>query len=279
MAYDNTYLLDMIDKKAAVPTNQNTFSRAEVLEVATDAIMEEVLPDLLKSRQEFLITYDDLATTKRTSDNYYWIRIPYRAVGQAIISVCSPDDDSEIDQSSYWVENNKIYFDHQFLTTYRIRYYLRPGHLIEASAAGTITTIDRTTGVITTSARPTAFTTGLSYDFVRGKAGFDLLAKDLTCSAIPTSPTTSKTFTVADIPSELEAGDYICIADQSPVPQLPVEWFPYVASYTAASILNSLGDREAATKIEASLERLKKNALNIIAPRIEKVSKAIVSRY
>ena len=276
MAYDNTYLLDMIEKKAAVPTNQNTFSPAEILELATDAIIEEILPDLLKSRQEFLVVWEDLTPTKLSGDNYHWIRIPYRAVGQSIISVCRPEDDDEIDQTFYWVENNKIYFEDQGLTTYRIRYYLRPGHLVEASAVGTISNIDTVTGIITTTARPTSFTTSLNYDFVRGKAGFDILAKDKACSALPT--TTGMTFTASDLPSELAVGDYVCISDQSPVPQIPVEWFPFLASYTAALILNSIGDVSCAVKMEGNLPRLKANALNIIAPRVERKSKAIIAR-
>lgn len=276
MAYDTTYLLEMIEKKAAIPLNQSTFDNAEILEMASDVILEEVLPDLLRSRQEFLVVYEDLVPTKLSSDNYGWIGVPYRAVGQSIISVCDPNDDEEIDQTYYWIENNKIYFENDWGQAYRIRYYLRPSQLVETSAVGTITNIDTVTGIITVSSRPSTFTTSLTYDFVKKNAGFDTLTRDVTCTALPT--VSQMTFNVADLPSELSVGDYVCISDQSPVPQIPIEWFPFLASYTAAAILESVGDVSAAQKIETRLARLKANALNIISPRVQNKSKPIIAR-
>jgi hypothetical protein len=276
MAYDTTYLLDMIAKKAAIPQNQSTFDDPEILEVASAAITEEILPDLLRARQEYLVTYDDLSTTQAASDNYKWIRIPYRAVGQAIVSVCDPTNDIEIDPTYYWIEGNKIFIDGCSLNLYRVRYHLQPSQLVEVAAVGTITSIDRGTGTIAVSSIPSTFTTVKTYDFVKKDAGYDILAKDKTCSSIPS--VTDLVFAVVDIPSELAVGDYICLSDQSPVPQIPTSWFPFLASYTAASILESIGDIQGAQKIEAKIDRLKKNALNLIAPRIERKSKAILPR-
>ena len=276
MAYDTTYLLEMIEKKAAIPLNQSTFDNSEILEMASDVVLEEILPDLLRSRQEFLVVYEDLVPTKLADDNYGWIRIPYRAVGQSIISVCDPEDDAEIDQTYYWVENNKIYFENDWTKSYRVRYYLRPSQLVETSAVGTITNIDTVTGIVTVSSRPSTFTTGLTYDFVKKNAGFDTLIRDVACTDLPT--VSQMTFAPANLPYELAVGDYVCISDQSPVPQIPVEWFPFLASYTASAILESIGDVAAAQKIEARLPRLKSNALNIISPRIERKSKAIIAR-
>lgn len=272
MAYDTEYLLSIIEKKAAIPLNQSTFDNSEILEMASDAILEEILPDLLRARQEFLVTYEDLTTTKGSSDNYGWIRVPHRAVGQAVVSVCDPEDDNEIAQEDYWVENNKIFFEEE--GTYRVRYHLRPSRLVETSSVATITDINRSTGVITVNARPSSFTTSQEYDFVKKKAGFDILSKDTTSSAFPTI--TQMTF--SSIPDELAVGDYICLADESPVPQLPVDWFQFLASYTAAAILESIGDTAAAQKIESRLARLKSNALSIISPRVQNKSKPIVVR-
>jgi hypothetical protein len=122
----------------------------------------------------------------------------------------------------------------------------------------------------------TCFLRVKTYDFVKKDAGYDILAKDKTCSSIPS--VTDLVFAVADIPSELAVGDYVCLSDQSPVPQIPTTWFPFLASYTAASILESIGDVQGAQKIEAKIDRLKKNALNLIAPRIQNKSKPIVPR-
>jgi hypothetical protein len=276
MAYDTTYLLDMIAKKAAIPQNQSTFDNEEILEVASTAIAEQILPDLLKSRQDFLVVYDDITPTQKASDNYEWIRIPYRSVGQSIISLCDPENDVEIDQTYYWVEGNKVYIDGNSLSEYRVRYHLRPSQLVETSSVGEIKSINRNTGEISVSSRPIGFTTALTYDFVKSAAGFDILARDLTCSSFPS--VTGMIFTVADIPDELAVGDYVCLSDQSPVPQIPIEWFPFLASYTAASLLESLGDVAAAQKIESKLGTLRSNALNMVSPRVQNKSKPIIPR-
>jgi hypothetical protein len=272
MAYDSTYLLNTIKHRAAIPQNQSTFTDQEILDVANEALSEHILPDILKARQEFYIYWDDLTPTKRASDNYSWLRIPERAVGQTVVDLCEPDDDTPLCAEAYWVENSKIYFDPDRPDAVRVRYYLRPGKLVETSACGTISTINTTTGEVVVTLAPSDFTTSLRYDLVRGKAGFDLLAKDLTVVSIVG---TTITFTASDLPSELQAGDYVCVADESPVPQIPVEWFPYLAQHTASLLLESLGDFDGAKKVEARLGKMRENALSLISPRVVKKSKAI----
>jgi hypothetical protein len=272
MAYDSSYLLDIIKRRAAIPQNQNTFDDPEILAMANEIISEFVLPDVLKARQEFYVHWDDVVPTKGANDNYGWIRIPERAVGQSIISLSEPEDDDPICAQSYWVENQKIYFDPDRVDDVRVRYYLRPGRLVETSSCGVVSSIDRTLGTVTLASVPSGFSSTAKYDFVRGKSGFDLLGKEA-----PVSLIAGNVLSVAasDIPEELQIGDYMCIADESPIPQIPVEWFPYLAQHTAALILESIGDMEGSKKAETRLKVMRSNALTLISPRIESKSKAI----
>jgi hypothetical protein len=82
---------------------------------------------------------------------------------------------------------------------------------------------------------------------------------------------------VADRPSELAVGDYIALADESPIPQIPVEWFSYLALLTAVQTLESLGDSDAAQLVAQRLQKIEKNALSLISPRIKRKSKAIIA--
>lgn len=275
MAYTNTTLLDQIKQRAAIPISQNTFENQDILDLASEIIETELLPKILQAKQEFYVTYDDIATTKESSDNYAWIRIPSRAVGQSIISVCDPDDDTEIDRTDYWVEGSKIYFNEGVSSeTFRIRYYLKPSKLVTLTSVATISAIN--SGTISVSAIPSDYTTADKYDFVRASPGYDSLAISKTCSSI-SSPDMS--FTASDVPSELAVGDYVCMADESPVPQIPVEWFSYLAQLTAVQILESIGDNEAATVAVKRLARMEKNVLSLISPRVEKKSKAIIRAF
>lgn len=275
MSFTTATLLDKIKRAAAVPTSSSTFDDPEILEMANDAIQGDILPDILKARQEFLVVWDDL--TPIDADPYPYIRVPERAVGRSIIGVYDPDDDYEECPTSYYVEADKIYFTDESFDLRRVRYYLRPAQLVEVSACATISNIavngvDPLLTDITVSSVPLDFTSSLKYDIVRAKAGFDLLKKDLSVSIVGTTITVN----TADVPSEIQVGDYLCIADTTPVPQIPVEWFTYLANHTAALVLESIGDMDAAAKIERKLPAMRKNALSLISPRAEKRGKPIM---
>jgi hypothetical protein len=272
MSYTTSTLLEKIKRIAAVPVSSGTFDDPEILELANDAIQSDILPDVLKARQEFYVMWEDL--TPVDSDPYPYIRVPERAVGRSIIGVYDPDDDYEESPLNYYIEGDKIYFVDESLDPRRIRYYIRPANLVELTSCSTITGITNngTTTDIVVSSVPSSYSSNLTYDLVRGKAGFDLLKKDISLSIVGTTFTVSTT----DIPSELQVGDYVCLADTSPVPQIPVEWFTYLANHTAALILESIGDMDAASKIEKKLSVMRKNALSLISPRAEKRGKPIM---
>lgn len=275
MAYTNSILLSSIKRRALIPNSQQTFQDDELLDMASEVIESFVMPLILQSRQEFYVTYDDIAITKRSSDNFGWIRIPQRAIGQSIVEVRNTND-YPLDSTDYWVEGSKIYFGDASSGTYRVYYYIRPSKLVEVSECGRITDINTTTGEITVSSVPSDFTTSLEYDFVRGKASFDTLGRNLTASAVGAS---SITFTASDLPSELVVGDYVATSDESPIPQIPVEWFNYLAQLTAVQVLESIGDHEAMKLAAAKLEKMEKHMLSLISPRIEKKAKAIVRPF
>jgi len=276
MAYTTVQLLESIEKRAAIPISQSTFTNPQILGLASEAIETELLPKIIKAKQDFYITYEDISLSKGTGDNHSWIRIPFRAVGQSIVSISNPINDCEIDASSFWVEGSKIYFENPSLSSYRIRYYLRPSKLVETSSVGTITAIDTATGIVTVSSAPSDYTTSITYDFVRANPGYDTLAINKTCSLVSSN---NLTFTASDLPSELAVGDYLCASDESPVPQIPVEWFAFLAQLVAVEILTDLGDHGSADKAASRLKRMEDNVLSLISPRIENKPKAIIRPF
>ena len=274
MSFTTATLLDKIKRIAAVPTSSSTFDDSELLEIANDAIQGDILPDILKARQEFLVVWDDVMPID--ADPYPYIRVPDRAVGRSIIGVYNPDSDFIENPTLYYVENDKIYFIDESITLRRIRYYQRPAKLVEVSSCARITNVVLNTDPlltdITVSSVPISYTDADLYDIVRAKAGFDLLQKDITVTIVGTTITMA----TSSVPSEIQVGDYVCLADTTPVPQIPVEWFTYLANHTAALILDSIGDMEAAAKIEKKLPAMRKGALSLISPRVEKRGKAIM---
>jgi hypothetical protein len=272
MAYTTTTLLDAIAKIAAVPVAQTTFENQDILDIASQCIETEILPKVLMSRQDFYVVAETFTPSIYGTDIYPSFRIPSRAVGQSVIGAYDVNTDDRIDPMYYWVEGSRVYFDTGSPASVRVRYYIRPGKLVQTTDVATITDIDTTTGVLTVSSVPTTISAGVVCDLVRSRAGFDTLAADKTVSL---ADSTSVTFDPNDLPSDLAVGDYIALADQSPVPQIPIEWIPFLGYWTAHAMLETLGDMEAAAQLLKRIPRMETNALSLISPRIVNKSKAI----
>ena len=280
MAKTTADLLASISKIAAIPVAQNTFSNADILDIASDCVETEILPTLLQARQDFYVVMETVTTSTAAGEIYPSFRIPHRAVGQSIIGVYDASTDDPIDPRRYWVEGSKILFDIGSQSTYRIRYYLRPSRMVETSEAGLITSIDRVTGVIGLSAIPATFLTSVVCDFIRARAGSDTLGTDKTITAIDdVAPDYSVTFAPADIPTDLAVGDYVTLSEETPVPQVPVEWISFMSYWVANNLLEELGDTDAAKVIAVRLKRLETKALSLVQPRVEAKSKAILRPY
>jgi hypothetical protein len=64
----------------------------------------------------------------------------------------------------------------------------------------------------------------------------------------------------------------------SPVPQVPVEFFQYLAEAVTAYVMESQGDQEGYVRALQRMERMLKNSRNMINPRVDGESKKFVRR-
>ncbi len=82
------------------------------------------------------------------------------------------------------------------------------------------------------------------------------------------------------IPSLLKAGDYICLAGQSPVLNfVPNEMYPYIESCVCYRILGSVGDYDGAKFLANDIAVEEKNIKMIIEPRVDGDPTIIINRY
>ena len=272
MAYTTEDLLLSVKRKALIPESQDTFEDSEILDIASEQIETKIFPEVCRARQDFYIVSELCTVTKGSSDKYGYLYIPKRASGMSILDM-KDSNYSYLRDSDYFIEGNKIMFwDKADGTSIRVYYRLRPGKLVETTAC--MTSTSSASGVIGAATVPSTFTASETYDFVKVNPGFDTLAINISATSVGTSDIT---FTSTNVPSTFAVGDYVCLADESPVPQIPIEWFAYLSHLTAIAILESIGDYENAGKLEGKLPEMKANALSLIAPRVKNKSKAIVS--
>lgn len=289
MAWTSTELLASVKRRAGVPLSQATFTSAEVLTLANEEMMGYMVPLVTSIREDFWVTHEDVALTEDT-DTY---RIPYRAVGGTLreLSIIDAagfvrniprvDLSNEAEETfGFVVEGDRVrllndgaYSTWRLGVTLRFTIYLRPNQIVTTAEAGVVSSFSVGAKTITLTSAPAGFTGNTTWDIVRARSPFEMLTYDAAGALV----TNTITFT-HDLPDDLAAGDYVCLREQTPVPQLPVELHPLLAQKVAVRILESMQMSEALDKAREELGKLEKDARDVIKPRVVGQATAVVNR-
>lgn len=291
--YTTASLLEQIKRKAFIPSSQVTFTDAELLSVATDEIHNTILPAVMSTREEFYVYLQKRALNGVIKK----FDIPWRAVGMSLreVSVVVGGIEKNIprydiedkiydDKSGilygYFIQNNSINILGRQDGDLHLYYYLRPGQLVETTEATTVTAVDLGTKTLTVNSVPSSWVVGTKIDAINYVPGFD--TKDVSNEIAGISGTditlTNDLPTREDGSSLIVANDWLSLEDTSPVPQMPVEFFQYLAEAVTAYIMESLGDAEAYGRSVQRMEQMMKNAQRTISPRVDGQSKKLVPR-
>lgn len=286
-------LLDDIKRRAMIPADQNTFADTDLLRFATDELRLSLLPMLLSEREEFYLTEAGASQTLVANTAAY--QIPVRAAGQMLRDAYITDSAGNIynlarieyderpnfdnvtsgTPNHFYLRNNKIVLlpapassDYTLVTPY----FIRPSKLVETASACQITDITGTT-ITVSAAAPSTFSSSVPTDFVRATGGFE-------CIEIGVTPTSvaSTTFVYATVPDSLAVGDWICVAGESPIPQLPAELHPLLAERVAKKVMKALGDVNGAKLSEETIKEMTEGARLLTNSRVQGEPKRIVAK-
>ncbi len=282
-------LIADIKRRGQIPeTSDGSYGTADILAFASDEIQGYLASFMQGIREEWFVrAYDyDLSNT----NNQVNFDIPPRSIGSSIRQVLlgsTPNNwiilqrvEPRESYSAYYGLTPNTFGNSGFGPGYifedthikllsasyggptlRIMYFLRPNRLVLESACGLITAIDTNTNEVTVSDAPTTFTDGTYYDFIKSKPGFNTLALDQVANI------TGNVLTFADtLPTDLVVGDYIALAGESPIPQIPVELHQLLAQRVVVKILESAGDPKMQVAREM-LESQRMEALILATPR------------
>lgn len=289
--YTTDLLLTSMKKRGMIPASTNAFSTTDLLRVLTEEMRTYIVEMLVSANEEYGVTTYDVSIASGTSSYV----MPPRASGmhlRGVYFVDSSGNEAPLDRiepsragdygtsgsiAGYKLENNSVVVvpsPSATSGTLRMRYFYRPNKLVETTAVGLITAINTSTRVVTVSTTiPTTFTTSVTYDLVKGQPGFQSLGIDLAVSA---AAATSMTFSVT-LPTGLAVGDYVCLAGQSPIPQIPPETHILLAHRAAQIVLEGVGDPRSA-RAEATTEKMRQKLMPLLTPRVKAGSRIIVNR-
>lgn len=300
-------LIRSIKRRAMIPSDQNTFTDEDFLEMLNEEIQYFGVPHLLRTHEEYLLVSQDFALDGSTTK----YDIPYRALGNKLrevsyvtnvsgltgqntgeqiyeLSRISVDDLPDFNNYStsryaqaFYVENNKIALLGELPVTnavLRMHFYLRPNTFVLESRAGLIQSIDTVNGVVTVEEFPDAFASSPKMDFVKHQSPNIILKFDAAPTAVDAT-TRTITFNATDLPSDLQVGDYLNVAQETVVPQLPVELHAILAQRVAVAALEALGDQEGLASAMRRLEMMEKSSNDIIDNRVEGAPEKITNRH
>jgi hypothetical protein len=242
--WDTTgYLLLEIRRRAFLPVSEKAWTDERLLAAATAAAQGLVAAYLKRMREDFFVR--DLQVQTVAGQQGY--RLPARALGggarDVSITVAGGDPrplnrisisqrcrraDNLGQPKDFWLEAGELHLSPTPAGAYTLAlpYEMRPASLVATAAAGLIVSVTSTT--ITVAASPAAFVTGARYDVVRATSPFDHAMLE------QVGTRAGNLYTFAAVPADVAPGDYLCLAEQAPVCQLPAEAHQIVAQYAAA---------------------------------------------
>ena len=287
-------LVRSVRNRAMVPDDRATYTDEVILEILNEEIDVSLLSTLMVLNEEHLVTHVDIPYNGEAR-----LKIPYRAVGNKLrdlayvrgtevyeMSRVSLEEISDYEGRFsndnlhlFYIEGDEVVFfsdiDASFIRMY---IYLRPNVLVQTERCGKIFSIDRDTGIIQLDNTPAELTNLGDMDFVQGRTPNKILNYDI--RPIEASKNTNFIrFNPEDIPADLVKGDYVTLAGETCVPNLPTEMHPLLAQYAAIYILEGLNDTEGLANANRKLQKMETSIMNILEDRVEGSPQKINPRH
>lgn len=296
MAFLSSDLMAAVKRYGAIPTSQVTFQAVDFYALADDQIRSKILPLVLTQMSEYYV----FAYNYSVNANQNTYAIPSRATAMNLrsiefVSTSDPDTRVPVEQlnredlysgiggnvrllikkNGFYIEGNNVILyptPTQGLDTLRLNIFIRPNQLVDPSACGLITAVDPNANTITCSGVPSTWTTSNIVDLVKAQPGFDCTAIDQVITNIGAGVITF----ASTLPTNASVGDYVCLAGQSCVVQVPVELQPLLYQNVLVSVLSAQGDPKL-KDAKDELAKLEKNASTLMAPRVQGNVKRVVN--
>jgi len=260
MAYTTDEAVTSVQVGAMIPTASDTITADVILGFGDEERASVIDP----WRRKILgAEYDVTSESQSLVSGTATYRIPWRASGASLHSVSFVDSNGDewpcsrvpLEDAGAYVEGAGYHWEGQYgyaiegdfvrvlptpttsSGTLKLRYVRRPSRMVLASAAMLITAAPTATYL---GSKPATILTTTPVDIVQAKPNFDIFAPSRT----PTSVVANTSVTFAANPSsEAAIGDYIALAGETPIIQLPVELHPVLLALMMGRALEATGDR------------------------------------
>lgn len=286
MPWTTDDFVTQVKRKCQAPSNGFQVTSDQILTIAFEETTKRYIPAIRGCREDFFTTQQTIPLTNGVSS----YRLPKRASSTTIKQVIVIDNVSgrampvsRLPVSQLWrgmgwqtttpwsyvIEGAQIRFvgtpNNTSQYTAQVFYQRRPSRYVTSDGTASSVVASTTATTIVTTVAPSWYITGREIDVMSPQPEADLIMQDTSVTLA------ASTFTVTDgdSTSQVSAGDYVAFADTTPVILLPDAFVHSLIDSTAAEVLRSIGDYQAAASLEANVSAELPNLLASIATRAE----------
>ena len=291
-------IIKSIKSRMMLPEANSTFSDDDLIAFMNEEMLIGLVPSILQMKDDYL-TAKAIVNINSPQIKY---PLPERALGNKLRDVAySSDGINEYEMSQinsdekysgvgmttntgymrqFYMQGDSIVLYPDINSTVQgflyFYYYMRPNTLVKDAAVATISNIDRTAGTITVSNLPTTYTISSTYDFVKRNSPHSIMTKidntaaiDIIVTNIQTSAKVITLSNAKDIPAALQVGDYISLAGESCVPNVPTELHMILAQRVACRVLEAIGDSAGLANADKKLQEMEGKTGILLDSRVE----------
>lgn len=155
--------------------------------------------------------------------------------------------------------------------TVRFKFFRRPSRLVATTAVGEIDgAVSASTAITLTATKPSTFVADEVVDIIRAKSGFRSIDDDNTLAAAAgSSLTLGSAVTASD-------GDFVCLAGESPIPQIPVEAHSLLVARVVYRALMAQGDAKAGAA-KGQADELAQRLKSALSPRVQDSTRYVIN--
>lgn len=291
---DSTKLLQYIKTAITVPTYQPRFSDEDLLGLANDEQQSLVVAELKNLREDYFTVRVEIAIVQNQSNIY----IPERAVGRTARDIRYFTSSSE-EYSLPRIQLEDTYYYTNFQSGNPTAFYIMGDDIIllpRASAPGTcvlyydfkpsdivkMTRVARITAVgvdtVTVAAVPSNITIGSLSDITRQTPAYKVTYYDRTITNIAGNVITLDGFSIASPITDVSVGDYISLAGETGLVQLPDEAQQVLIQAVAVRVLEALNLDSQLQIAKAIYDKKIRLMRDLMTPRVDGAVKKVINR-
>jgi len=291
MILTTSKLLEIVKVKAALTTGQAGLTNDNILQIASDVMVSEIVPAVIGKYEGYFLFTE--AQPLQAGVSVY--RVPERAIGGKLCNLYLRDASgnpfdirmySTADLGSlpvtpqnrpagFYLESNSVRFVPPVgpspTDSLVMVYYFRPSQLVMESAGRRLVSFTSTT--LTLPSIPAGWTTASTLDVVSHRSGNEVVAHDLAISSI-----TGNVITLTSAVTGLEAGQYVTLAGESIVPNLPEDLHILLAEMTVEKLAEIRNDDVRLKQAQGRIQRIWSGLINGMDNRVTSKPEVIVGR-